>query len=116
MNIIAATLLLFLEEEDAFYLFVSIIEKIPEYYEKSLLGAKCALIVILFIGAIVDIRVFGDLLEEKLPELAAHLKDIHADLTLVGKKQAPLFETANLSVKSPEHSIPLHLLIRICVL
>jgi hypothetical protein len=38
MNIIAATLLLFLEEEDAFYLFVSIIEKIPEYYEKSLLG------------------------------------------------------------------------------
>jgi hypothetical protein len=35
-------------------------------------------------GAIVDIRVFGDLLEVKLPEMAAHLKNIHADLTLVG--------------------------------
>jgi hypothetical protein len=38
MNIVVASLLLFLPEEDAFYLLVSIIEKVPDYYEKNMIG------------------------------------------------------------------------------
>jgi hypothetical protein len=38
MNFVVATLLLFVEEEEAFYLLESIIKVIPEYYVKEMLG------------------------------------------------------------------------------
>jgi hypothetical protein len=38
MNFVVGTLLLFVDEEEAFYLLDSIIQMIPEYYEKEMLG------------------------------------------------------------------------------
>jgi hypothetical protein len=38
MNIIVASLLLFVGEEEAFYLLLAIIQKVPDYYEKNMLG------------------------------------------------------------------------------
>jgi len=65
-NRIAAIALLFLNEEDAFWLMVYIIDVVmpPQYYTKQLLGAQ------------VDQAVFKELVSEKLPTLAEHL-EIH---------------------------------------
>lgn len=38
MNIITASLLLFVPEEEAFWLLCSIIQKVPDYYEKNMIG------------------------------------------------------------------------------
>jgi hypothetical protein len=72
MNIIVATLLLFLPEEETFYLLISIIEKVPDYYEKNM------------IGSIIDLSLFGELLKQRLPHLHTHFQNIYADLTLIG--------------------------------
>ena len=65
-NRIAAIALLFLNEEDAFWLMVYIIDVVmpPNYYTKQLIGAQ------------VDQAVFKELVLEKLPTLAGHL-EIH---------------------------------------
>uniref|UniRef100_A0A6B2L3I3 Rab-GAP TBC domain-containing protein n=1 Tax=Arcella intermedia TaxID=1963864 RepID=A0A6B2L3I3_9EUKA len=71
MNIVTGSLLLFLEEEEAFYVLVSIISKVPEYYVRELLGST------------VDTRIFNDLIAEKLPTLSEHFQKNFIDLTLV---------------------------------
>ena len=64
-NRIAAIGLLFLNEEDAFWLLVYIVDVVMplNYYTKQLIGAQ------------VDQAVFKELVMEKLPNLAEHLGD-----------------------------------------
>jgi len=71
-NRIAAIALLFLNEEDAFWLMVYIIDVVmpPNYYTKQLIGAQ------------VDQAVFKELLAEKLPTLADHLETHGVDPSL----------------------------------
>jgi len=38
MNIVAAVLLLFLEEESAFYALCAIVQQVPEYYTQEMIG------------------------------------------------------------------------------
>lgn len=38
MNIVVAALLMFVDEEECFYLLCAIISKVPEYYERNMLG------------------------------------------------------------------------------
>ena len=62
-NRIAAIALLFLNEEDAFWCLVYIVEVVMplSYYSKQLIGAQ------------VDQEVFKEMVCEKLPSLAIHL-------------------------------------------
>jgi len=71
-NRIAAIALLFMNEEDAFWCFVYIVEQLlpEEYYSKQLIGVQ------------VDQEVFKELICEKLPELAIHLESHRVDPTL----------------------------------
>ena len=71
-NRIAAIALLFLNEEDAFWLMVYIIDVVmpPNYYTKQLIGAQ------------VDQAVFKELVLEKLPTLASHLETHGVDPAL----------------------------------
>lgn len=72
MNIICALLLLFLPEEQAFYLLCTIIEQItPDYYVKAM------------IGTIVDQRLFEDLIFQRLPNIMNHLNKIGLPLALI---------------------------------
>ncbi|XP_061580692.1 LOW QUALITY PROTEIN: TBC1 domain family member 2A [Cololabis saira] len=74
LNRLAALALLVLQdEEDSFWLLVAVVEALlpPGYYAPPLLGAQA------------DQRVLKDLLEEKLPRLAAHLQARDVDVTLV---------------------------------
>ena len=66
-NRIAAIALLFLNEEDAFWLLVYIVDVVMplNYYTKQLIGAQ------------VDQAVFKELVTEKLPNLAEHLGNFH---------------------------------------
>lgn len=38
MNIVVASLLMFADEEEAFYLLCAIVRKVPEYYESNMIG------------------------------------------------------------------------------
>ena len=71
-NRIAAIALLFLNEEDAFWLMVYIIDVVMpgNYYTKQLMGAQ------------VDQAVFKELVVEKLPVLSAHLEKHGVDPAL----------------------------------
>lgn len=73
MNMIAATGLLFLEEEDTFWMLVAVIEQIlPDgYFSTSMIGSQ------------VDQRVVRDFLSERAPKLAAHLDKHEVDIGLV---------------------------------
>ncbi|UZJ53989.1 hypothetical protein CBS101457_003309 [Exobasidium rhododendri] len=74
MNNLAATLLLtHATEEEAFWVLVSIIEKIlpEEYYTSHLLVSQA------------DQRVLMDLMDEVLPALSAHIRDLGVDLPAV---------------------------------
>ena len=73
MNMIAATGLLFLDEEDAFWMMVAVIEQIlPEgYYSTEMIGSQ------------VDQRVVRDLMSERAPKLSAHLEKHDVDTGLV---------------------------------
>ena len=66
-NRIAAIALLFLNEEDAFWLLVYIVDVVMpvNYYTKQLIGAQ------------VDQAVFKELVTEKLPNLAEHLGKVY---------------------------------------
>ncbi|CAK6442372.1 unnamed protein product [Pipistrellus nathusii] len=73
LNRLAAVALLYLEQEDAFWCLVAIVEVFMprDYYTKTLLGSQ------------VDQRVFRDLLSEKLPRLHAHLEQHRVDCALI---------------------------------
>uniref|UniRef100_H9GM74 Rab-GAP TBC domain-containing protein n=2 Tax=Anolis carolinensis TaxID=28377 RepID=H9GM74_ANOCA len=73
LNRLAAIALLYLEQEDAFWCLVTIVEVFMprDYYTKTLLGSQ------------VDQRVFKDLMGEKLPRLAAHFELHRVDYTLI---------------------------------
>lgn len=69
MNFICALLLLFMEEEDAFWLMATIVEDITviDMEDSPLLYHQADLV-----GAHVDQQVFKDLVAEKLPKIAQH--------------------------------------------
>ena len=71
-NRIAAIALLFLNEEDAFWLMVYIIDVVmpPTYYAKQLVGAQ------------IDQAVFKELVAEKLPVLSEHFNTHGVDPSL----------------------------------
>ncbi|XP_054444798.1 TBC1 domain family member 2B [Pteronotus mesoamericanus] len=73
LNRLVAVALLYLEQEDAFWCLVTIVEVFMprDYYTKTLLGSQ------------VDQRVFRDLMSEKLPRLHAHLEQYKVDYTLI---------------------------------
>ncbi|KAM5206455.1 TBC1 domain family member 2B isoform 2-T3 [Hipposideros larvatus] len=73
LNRLVAVALLYLEQEDAFWCLVTIVEVFMprDYYTKTLLGSQ------------VDQRVFRDLMSEKLPRLHAHLEQYNVDYTLI---------------------------------
>ena len=72
LNRIAAVALLYLKEDEAFWFLVAVVEFLqPEdYYTPTLLGA------------VVDQRVLLDLIQEKVPKLYNHLKQVEVDLTV----------------------------------
>uniref|UniRef100_F7AWJ8 TBC1 domain family member 2B n=2 Tax=Ornithorhynchus anatinus TaxID=9258 RepID=F7AWJ8_ORNAN len=73
LNRLVAIALLYLEQEDAFWCLVTIVEVFmpQDYYTKTLLGSQ------------VDQRVFKDLMSEKLPRLHAHFEQYKVDYTLI---------------------------------
>ncbi|XP_041467482.1 TBC1 domain family member 2B-like [Lytechinus variegatus] len=73
LNRVAAIALLYLEEEDAFWCLIAIVEYIMpmDYYSKTLIGSQT------------DQRVFRELLAEKIPRLHAHFEEYSIDLSLV---------------------------------
>lgn len=73
MNMIAATGLLFLDEEDTFWMMVAVIEQIlPDgYYSTAMVGSQ------------VDQRVVRDLMSERAPKVSAHLEKHEVDIGLV---------------------------------
>ncbi|XP_054858212.1 TBC1 domain family member 2B [Eublepharis macularius] len=73
LNRLVAIALLYLEQEDAFWCLVTIVEVFmaQDYYTKTLLGSQ------------VDQRVFKDLMSEKLPRLQAHLEHHRVDYSLI---------------------------------
>ncbi|XP_028970776.2 TBC1 domain family member 2B [Esox lucius] len=73
LNRLAAIALLYLDQEDAFWCLITIVEVFMprDYYTKTLLGSQ------------VDQRVFKDLLSEKLPRLHAHFDLYKVDSSLI---------------------------------
>ncbi|XP_063782621.1 TBC1 domain family member 2B-like [Pseudophryne corroboree] len=73
LNRLVAIALLYLDQEDAFWCLVTIVEVFMprDYYTKTLLGSQ------------VDQRVFKDLMSEKLPRLSAHFEQFKVDYTLI---------------------------------
>ncbi|KAJ8333646.1 hypothetical protein SKAU_G00409650 [Synaphobranchus kaupii] len=73
LNRLAAIALLYLEEENAFWCLVTIVEVFMprDYYTKTLLGSQ------------VDQRVLKDLMCEKLPRLHAHFELHKVDFSLI---------------------------------
>ncbi|XP_028307218.1 TBC1 domain family member 2B isoform X2 [Gouania willdenowi] len=73
LNRLAAIALLYLDQEDAFWSLVAIVEVFMprDYYTKTLLGSQ------------VDQRVFKDLMSEKLPRLHAHFELHKVDFSLI---------------------------------
>ncbi|GAB5369911.1 hypothetical protein AAMO2058_001447300 [Amorphochlora amoebiformis] len=88
MNFICASLLLFMEEEDAFWLFVTIIEDVccvvpgdspelpenhpPIVYHEAGLG-----------GVLIDQAVLQDLVKKYLPKISGHFEDLEMKLDAV---------------------------------
>uniref|UniRef100_A0A6Q2YPI6 TBC1 domain family member 8B n=1 Tax=Esox lucius TaxID=8010 RepID=A0A6Q2YPI6_ESOLU len=65
MNILASVLLLYTKEEEAFWLLVTVCERmLPDYFNRRVIGAQ------------VDQSVFEELIRERLPELAEHIPDL----------------------------------------
>ncbi|KAG9281010.1 TBC1 domain family member 2B [Astyanax mexicanus] len=73
LNRLAAIALLYLEQEEAFWCLITIVEVFMprDYYTKTLLGSQ------------VDQRVFKDLMNEKLPRLHAHFEQYKVDFSLI---------------------------------
>uniref|UniRef100_K3WHP6 Rab-GAP TBC domain-containing protein n=1 Tax=Globisporangium ultimum (strain ATCC 200006 / CBS 805.95 / DAOM BR144) TaxID=431595 RepID=K3WHP6_GLOUD len=64
LNYIVARILLFLDEEEAFYLLIKMIRLVPEDYYTSMLGLA------------VDQHVFTDLVRIQTPDITEHLTDL----------------------------------------
>ncbi|XP_057692114.1 TBC1 domain family member 2B isoform X2 [Corythoichthys intestinalis] len=73
LNRLAAIALLYLDQEDAFWSLIAIVEVFMprDYYTKTLLGSQ------------VDQRVFKDLMNEKLPRLHSHFEQHKVDFSLI---------------------------------
>ncbi|KAM3869818.1 TBC1 domain family member 2B [Diretmus argenteus] len=73
LNRLAAIALLYLDQEEAFWCLIAIVEVFMprDYYTKTLLGSQ------------VDQRVFKDLMSEKLPRLHAHFEQHKVDFSLI---------------------------------
>ncbi|XP_053175040.1 TBC1 domain family member 2B isoform X1 [Scomber japonicus] len=73
LNRLVAIALLYLDQEDAFWSLIAIVEVFMprDYYTKTLLGSQ------------VDQRVFKDLMSEKLPRLHAHFEQYKVDFSLI---------------------------------
>ncbi|XP_065062966.1 TBC1 domain family member 2B-like isoform X2 [Rhopilema esculentum] len=73
LNRLGAIALLYLNEEDAFWCLVAIVEHLmpPDYYGSTLIGAQ------------IDQRVLKDLLDEKLPKLSQMFQTLGVDLSLL---------------------------------
>ncbi|XP_029289389.1 TBC1 domain family member 2B isoform X2 [Cottoperca gobio] len=73
LNRLAAIALLYLDQEDAFWSLIAIVEVFMprDYYTKTLLGSQ------------VDQRVFKDLISEKLPRLHVHFEQNKVDFSLI---------------------------------
>ncbi|GIL83255.1 hypothetical protein Vretifemale_12097 [Volvox reticuliferus] len=72
LNFVAGTLLLFLDEEDAFWCLCALLEDILKgYYDVDMMAMQ------------VDQRVFKRLVSEHFPKLAAHLGGLGADVSCV---------------------------------
>ena len=73
LNFMAAALLLFLDEEDSFWLLCSLCQNIlpPQYYTPRLFDLH------------VDVRVLQKLIETKLPSVQALFEDHHIDVRLI---------------------------------
>ena len=70
LNIISASLLLHLREDDAFWMLCMIVERfLPDHYTKTL------------VGSVVDQQVFKQLVRTHLPKLDAHLEKLYMDLS-----------------------------------
>ncbi|KAM9486247.1 TBC1 domain family member 8 [Clarias gariepinus] len=65
MNILASVLLLYTREEEAFWLLVTVCERmLPDYFNRRVIGAQ------------VDRSVFEELIRERLPHLAERVPDL----------------------------------------
>ncbi|XP_069564809.1 TBC1 domain family member 2B [Brachyistius frenatus] len=73
LNRLVAIALLYLDQEDAFWSLIAIVEVFMprDYYTKTLLGSQ------------VDQRVFKDLMSEKQPRLHAHFEQHKVDFSLI---------------------------------
>ncbi|GAB9474870.1 Gtpase-activating protein [Globisporangium polare] len=68
MNFLAAVLLHHMEEEEAFWVLVAMVEELtPHYHTRSMSGSRA------------DQRVFSDLVQQKLPQLYQHMRALGVD-------------------------------------
>lgn len=68
MNFLAAVLLHHMEEEEAFWVLVAMVEELtPHYHTRSMSGSRA------------DQRVFSDLVQQKLPALYQHMRVLGVD-------------------------------------
>lgn len=74
MNILAATALLYMSEEEAFWLLAAICERIvPEQYNSGLE----------LLGSVVDQKIFAQLIEHYLPKLNDYLQQIGVPIVVI---------------------------------
>ncbi|KAJ3141961.1 hypothetical protein HK100_004749 [Physocladia obscura] len=72
LNIISAVLMLYLKEEDAFWVLCGIVERIlPDHYTKTL------------VGSVIDQSVFNLLVKSQLPALTTHMDKLYMELSTI---------------------------------
>ncbi|KAI9345341.1 rab-GTPase-TBC domain-containing protein, partial [Obelidium mucronatum] len=72
LNIISAVMMLYMKEEDAFWMLCGLVERVlPDHYTKTL------------VGSVIDQSVFTSLVKSHLPNLAAHMDKLYMDLSTI---------------------------------
>uniref|UniRef100_A0A4W3INT5 TBC1 domain family member 8B n=1 Tax=Callorhinchus milii TaxID=7868 RepID=A0A4W3INT5_CALMI len=90
MNILTSVLLLYAKEEEAFWLLVSVCERmLPDYFNQRI------------IGALVDQAVFEELIRDQLPQLTDHM----TDMTFFSSVSLSWFLTVFISVMPIESAV-----------